>query len=104
MMYVSAGVSPEVSDVDGDYEVDTAEHVLVWHAGRVDASRRSGQLEFSVPSGGDDVDVFFPVQASFVSLKSYARAEVQTVRLVDTEEEIIFSTETNSIAEEYSVV
>jgi hypothetical protein len=52
MMYVSAGVSPEVSDVDGDYEVDTAEHVLVWHAGRVDASRRSGQLEFSVPSGG----------------------------------------------------
>jgi hypothetical protein len=70
----------------------------------VHAEHRNGQLEFSVNRGGNDADTFFPVQATFSLAQSYARAEVKSVKLVDTEEEIIFSTETNSTTDEYNIV
>lgn len=97
-----------MGDADGEYEVDDSRGLLLWQIGTVDAEQRSGQLEFSVTRGGDDADVFFPVQTSFTSAKSYARAEVQTARLIDstadTEEEIIFSTQTSCASETYTVM
>ncbi|RKP25391.1 Longin-like domain-containing protein [Syncephalis pseudoplumigaleata] len=99
-----AGATPSISEADGNYEIDDSRGLLLWRVDRVDAEHRSGQLEFSVNRGGDDPDTFFPVQATFSLEHSYARAEVKSIKLVDTEEEIIFSTDTNSTTEEYNIV
>ncbi|KAI8052558.1 Mu homology domain-containing protein, partial [Syncephalis plumigaleata] len=99
-----SGATPSVNEADGNYEIDDSRGLILWRIDEVNAEHRNGQLEFSVNRGGDDADTFFPVQATFSLAQSYARAEVESVKLVDTEEEIIFSTETNSTTDEYSIV
>lgn len=77
---------PTVSQVDGEYSYDPQRHTLDWQIPIVDASNRSGALEFSV--AGDDIDVFFPTQVSFFSEKLFCNVDVSTVSCDQTKSTI----------------
>jgi hypothetical protein len=65
----SIGSSPVVNECDGEYVHDPRKNVLLWTLPIIDASNKSGSLEFSATALPGD---FFPLQISFVSKKSYA--------------------------------
>lgn len=95
-------MSPTVAECDGDYHHDSRKHVLLWNLPLVDASNKSGSLEFSVPSSipGD----FFPVQLSFTSKIPYADLVLRQVTTVDDESAVKFSSETILYPDRYEVV
>ena len=62
------GVAPEISQLEvGTQHVDASTSRLLWNIGDISAAQPNGNLEFAVASGGDDVNVFFPVSVDFVS-------------------------------------
>jgi hypothetical protein len=65
----SIGSSPVVNECDGEYTHDPRKNILLWTLPIIDASNKSGSLEFSATASPGD---FFPLQISFVSKKSYA--------------------------------
>ena len=65
--------SPVVGEVDGEYNYDSKKHVLQWRLPVIDASNKSGSMEFSIPAIPDD---FFPIRVSFISTKLYCHIEV----------------------------
>jgi hypothetical protein len=70
----SIGSSPIVNECDGEYTHDPRKNVLLWKLAIIDASNKSGSLEFSATALPGD---FFPLQISFVSKKSYADLTVR---------------------------
>ncbi|KAG6813710.1 hypothetical protein H0H92_008118 [Tricholoma furcatifolium] len=99
-----AGSYPTVSSHTGDWSLDPGSHSLAWSVVRIaaDDDTRSGSLIFTV--GGDDVNVFFPVQVSFVSQGSLAGIGVASVSRVDGGEAPPFSVDALAQTEEYLVV
>ncbi len=78
-MYVAhsprSGVgAPVVGEVDGDYSYEPKKHVLEWRVSVIDASNKTGSMEFSVPGLPSD---FFPIKVYFISTKSYCHVEVR---------------------------
>ena len=65
--------APVVGDVDGEYNYESKKHVLQWRLPVIDASNKTGSMEFSIPAIPDD---FFPINVSFVSTKLYCHVEV----------------------------
>jgi hypothetical protein len=65
--------APIVGDCDGEYNYDSRKNMLVWSLPVIDASNKSGSLEFSIGGHPDD---FFPVNVNFVSKKSYCDLQV----------------------------
>lgn len=86
---------------DGDYQHEARKNVLLWSHAIIDASNKSGAIEFSVPASipGD----FFPVQVSFTSKVSYADLRVSAVLAVDDEVPQKFSSETIFYADKYEI-
>jgi len=72
-MFRSGGGSPVVNECDGDYRHDSRKNILEWRLPVIDASNKTGVMEFSVGGHADD---FFPVVVSFVSKKPYCDFEV----------------------------
>ena len=68
--------APVVGDVDGEYHYESKKHVLQWRLPVIDASNKTGSMEFSIPAIPDD---FFPITVSFVSTKLYCHVEVSHV-------------------------
>ena len=82
-----AGVQPSVVEcATGDWSVEEDEQGLPrlqWSIAEISADAdSSGQLEFSVPSGVDDVGVLFPVRVAFVSSRTMSELEVSAVCVV----------------------
>ena len=72
---VRSGVgSPVVGDCDGDYHYDSHKRHLQWSLPFIDASNKSGSLEFTM-HGGHPHD-FFPVTVTFTSKKPYCDIQV----------------------------
>lgn len=96
------GCTPTVAECDGDYHHDSRKNILQWNHAIVDASNKSGSMEFSVPSSipGD----FFPVQVSFTSKVPYADLVAKHVTMVDDESPAKFSTETIFYTDKYEIV
>ena len=62
-----------MSEVDGNYKHDSRHNVLEWSLPVIDATNKSGSLEFSIAGQPDD---FFPVTINFLSRKSYCDIQV----------------------------
>jgi len=75
MSDVRSGVgAPVVGDCEGDYRHDSRKNILEWRLPVIDASNKSGSMEFSIAGHTND---FFPVAVSFVSKKSFCDIEVR---------------------------
>lgn len=87
---------------DGDYKHDSRKNILHWNHPIIDASNKSGAIEFSVPASiiGD----FFPVQLAFTSKVSYADIWATSVLGVDDELPVKFSIDTLLYTDKYEVV
>lgn len=75
--------------------------MLLWNHAIIDASNKSGAIEFSVPASipGD----FFPVQVAFTSKVPYADIRIGAVLAVDDEVPQKFSSETLFYADKYEI-
>ena len=62
-----------VGELDGEHHYDSKKHVLQWRLPVIDASSKSGSLEFSIAGMAAD---FFPIKVTFFSTKSYCNIEV----------------------------
>ncbi|XP_071095948.1 coatomer subunit delta-like [Haliotis cracherodii] len=93
--------SPVVGDCDGDYQYDSRAHMLKWTMPVIDASNKSGSLEFSIAGHPDD---FFPVNVSFVSKKSYCDIQIKDVRFVEDDQPVKFSDEVLFYVDKYEIV
>ena len=77
---VPAGAEPAVIDPeDGAYEFDAQNARVIWRLDSISAQNPAANLEFTVPSGGDDVDVFFPVSVEFTSSRTLLDLQVNDV-------------------------
>ncbi|KAF7394051.1 hypothetical protein HZH68_010870 [Vespula germanica] len=96
------GCTPIVSSCDGQYTHETRKNILVWSLPLVDASTKSGSMEFSAPSS-TSAD-FFPLHVSFASKTSYAKIKITEVILVEDESPVKHSIETVFFTDNYEVV
>eukprot|EP00959_Pyramimonas_sp_CCMP1952_P162956 3406916-Pyramimonas_sp.AAC.1 len=94
--------APVVNQVDGDYMFDPRRNVLEWSIDLIDDTNRSGSMEFVVPAA--DVDVFFPIEVSFSSKKTFCDVKVLSVTNVDGGEPVKFAYSTGMMAGGYAVV
>ena len=97
------GVTPSITECDGEYSHDSRKHLLLWNLPVIDASNKQGAMEFSVASSipGD----FFPVTLSFVSKTIYADLKPAQITSVDDESvPIKYSVETVLYPEKYEIV
>ena len=97
------GVTPSITECDGEYNHDSRKHQLLWNLPVIDASNKQGAMEFSVGSSipGD----FFPVTLTFVSKTLYADLKPAQITFVDDESNHVkYSIETVLYAEKYEVV
>lgn len=93
--------APNVSECEGDYTHDTRRQQLLWQHTIIDASNKSGAMEFSSPGNPDD---FFPVTVSFTSSKSYSGIKVLDCCQVDGGDPVKFSSSVQFFAEKYEIV
>nr|CAD7438436.1 unnamed protein product [Timema bartmani] len=70
---LSIGSSPVVSECDGEYTYEPRKNMLLWTLPIIDASNKSGAMEFSATALPGD---FFPVTVNFVCKRSYANLKV----------------------------
>lgn len=96
------GCTPVVSECDGDYSHDARKNSLTWSHAVIDASNRTGSLEFTaataIPSD------FFPLSVNFVSKKPYADLKATEVVMVDDDQPAKFSSETVFYVDKYEIV
>lgn len=71
---LSMGCNPIVGECDGQYVHEARRNTLVWSLPLIDASTKSGSMEFSAPSS-NPAD-FFPLHISFSSKTPYAKIKV----------------------------
>lgn len=68
------GCNPVVGECDGTYMHESRRNQLVWSLPLVDATNKSGSLEFNAPRAIPND--FFPVAVNFTSKSSYASIKV----------------------------
>ncbi|KAH7313329.1 putative coatomer subunit delta [Stachybotrys elegans] len=93
------GSEPMVSSFDAAYEVsgDSVE----WNIGSVDDENPSGSFEFEAESA--DENDFFPMTVRFNKSSPYIAVDVSTVSLLEENEEVTFSKEVRSSADNFLV-
>ncbi|CAK9803782.1 Coatomer subunit delta [Anthophora quadrimaculata] len=94
------GCNPIVNECDGQYEI--RRNTLLWSLPVIDATTKSGSMEFSAPlcTPAD----FFPLAVSFSSKTSYVNIKVTEVLLVEDESPVKYSVETVFFTDSYEVV
>lgn len=102
-----AGSYPTVSSHSGSWSLNPTEHALDWTIPQIcsdeDEDTKSGSMMFTV--GGDDAEVFFPVNVAFVAEGSMAGVDVaQVVNLAEEEREEEVSVDRIVSVEEFVVV
>lgn len=98
----SSGVSTEAAQGSAIVSKETA--TLSWIIERVDSSNASGSLEFSVPSGAESADVFFPVKVAFVGESTLSETVVESIVSADTSSSVQWSSQSILSAENYQIV
>ncbi|XP_015594789.1 coatomer subunit delta [Cephus cinctus] len=96
------GCNPVVNECDGQYNHESRRNTLVWSLPLVDASTKSGSMEFSAASSTPSD--FFPLHISFSSKTSYAKIKVTEVLFVEDESPVKYSVETVFFTDNYEVV
>ncbi|KAG8224279.1 hypothetical protein J437_LFUL005085 [Ladona fulva] len=96
------GNTPVVKECDGEYTVEGRKGQILWTLPIVDASNKSGSLEFTAPN--THPDQFFPLHVSFTYKQPYADLKISEVMLVDDDSPVKFSVKTVFFAEKYEIV
>jgi hypothetical protein len=96
------GITPAISECDGDYHHDSRKNLLQWNLPIIDKNNKQGAMEFNVASSipGD----FFPVEVTFTSKTLYADLKPVLVSMVEDETTTKFSMETLLYPEKYEIV
>ncbi|EPQ30933.1 uncharacterized protein PFL1_01831 [Pseudozyma flocculosa PF-1] len=96
---------PSVGEcAEGTWAVNEATNALEWSLDSISsADNKSGSLEFSVSSGADDVDVFFPVRVDFVCQRTLCQVQVASATLSETGAATPFSQQSVLSADNYIV-
>ncbi|KAK4169417.1 putative coatomer subunit delta [Cladorrhinum sp. PSN259] len=90
---------PSVSSFDATYDVSGDS--LEWTIGTVNEDNSSGAFEFEAQTG--DEDEFFPMQVRFSKSSPFVEVDVNSVELLDLNEEVTFSKEIRSVADSYVI-
>ncbi|RWA12150.1 hypothetical protein EKO27_g2976 [Xylaria grammica] len=90
---------PSVSSFDAAYEVSGDS--LEWTIGAVEPDNGSGSFEFDAQA--DDENEFFPMQVRFSKSSPFMDVDVSSVTLIEEDEEVTFSKEIRSVADNYLV-
>ncbi|KAH6661347.1 coatomer subunit delta [Truncatella angustata] len=90
---------PSVSSFDAQYEVSGDS--LEWTIGTVTPDEPSGSFEFEAQA--DAEEEFFPMQVRFSKTTPFIDVDVLSVALVEENEEVTFSKEIKSVADNYVV-
>ncbi|KAK5632046.1 hypothetical protein RRF57_007760 [Xylaria bambusicola] len=90
---------PSVSSFDAVYDVSG--DTLEWTIGTIDSNNGSGSFEFDAQA--DDENEFFPMQVRFSKSSPFVDVDVSSVRLVEEDEEVAFSKDIRSVAENFLV-
>ncbi|KAM3545716.1 hypothetical protein ARSEF1564_001358 [Beauveria bassiana] len=93
------GSEPVVSSFDASYEV--AGDMLEWNIGSVDDENPSGAFEFEAETA--DENDFFPMHVKFSKTTPYIDIDVTSVSLIDENEEVTFSKEIKSNADNFAI-
>ena len=96
------GCTPIISECDGQYTHEARRNTLVWSLPIVDASAKSGSMEFSAPSSTPSD--FFPLHVSFSSKTPYVNIKVTKVVHVEDESSVTYSLEKVFFTDNYEVV
>ncbi|KAI1110270.1 putative coatomer subunit delta [Nemania sp. NC0429] len=90
---------PSVNSFDAVYEVSGDS--LEWTIGTIEPDNGSGSFEFDAQA--DDENEFFPMQVRFSKSSPFVDVDVLSVLLVEEDEEVTFSKEIKSVADNYLV-
>ncbi|KJZ76010.1 hypothetical protein HIM_04466 [Hirsutella minnesotensis 3608] len=93
------GSEPIVSTFDAAYEVSG--DALEWSIGSVDSENPNGSFEFEAETG--DENDFFPMTVRFNKTTPYIDVDVSSVSLLEENEEVTFSKEVKSSADNFFV-
>ncbi|KAH9906465.1 hypothetical protein F4778DRAFT_651011 [Xylariomycetidae sp. FL2044] len=90
---------PSVSSFDATYEVSGDS--LEWTIGTVNDENPNGSFEFDAEA--DDENEFFPMQVRFSKTSPFVDVDVTSVKLVEENEEVTFSKDIKSVADNFMV-
>jgi hypothetical protein len=93
------GSEPIVSSFDAAYEVSG--DVLEWSIGSVDDENPSGSFEFEAES--NDENDFFPMSIRFSKATPYVDVDVSSVTLLEENEEVTYSKDIKSVADNFLI-
>ncbi|KAK3896485.1 putative coatomer subunit delta, partial [Staphylotrichum tortipilum] len=94
-----ASAEPSISSFDAVYEVSGDS--LEWSIGTVSEENPSGAFEFEAQT--DDENEFFPMQVRFSKTAPFVDVDVQSIELLEMNEEVTFSKDIKSVAESYTI-
>jgi len=94
-----SGAEPSVSSYDAVYEVSGDS--LEWSIGTISEENGSGAFEFEAQT--DDENEFFPMHVRFSKTRPFVDVDVQSVALIEENEEVHFSKEIRSVAENFVI-
>lgn len=94
--------TPKVNQVDGDWRYDARKSIMLWSIDIIDASNRTGSLEFVVPNTRPES--FFPVTVNFNATRTLCQVEVADVISLETGNPIKYALRTQLQTDGYEVV
>lgn len=93
------GGEPVVSSFDASYEVSG--DVLEWNIGAVDDENPNGSFEFEAET--TDENEFFPMNVRFSKSSPFVDVDVTSVSLLEEDEEVTFSKDVKSNADNFVI-
>ncbi|KAI6779564.1 uncharacterized protein J7T54_002832 [Emericellopsis cladophorae] len=93
------GSEPVVSSFDAAYDVSG--DALEWNIGSVDEEKPSGSFEFEAESS--DENDFFPMSVRFTKTTPYVEVDVTSVSLLEEGEEVTFSKDVRTVADNFMI-
>jgi len=95
-----SATTPIINSVDGLYDYNTKEKMVIWKIPIIDDSNRTGSMEFSVKGNTQD---FFPLRVFFSASNTMCDLSVKDVLSDDTNEPIRFSSESSLSVDKYEI-
>ncbi|BFZ14213.1 hypothetical protein BsWGS_17252 [Bradybaena similaris] len=93
--------APVINECDGEHHYDSHKRTLQWRLPFIDASNKSGSMEFNINGQPDD---FFPVTVNFTSKRSFCDITINEVQQIDGGAVEKYSSEVLFYVEKYEVV
>ncbi|KAK1751791.1 hypothetical protein QBC47DRAFT_351004 [Echria macrotheca] len=94
-----SSAEPTVSSFDAVYEVSG--DTLEWQIGTINEDNASGAFEFEAQT--DDENEFFPMHVRFSKQSPFVAVDVLSAELAEMNEEVTFSKEVKSVADNYII-